>query len=85
MRTASRFPKIDGLFVPPRPTLVRAAPAGAEWVHEIKHDGYRMVAVRHEQDVRLRSRQYAALAKKRRDADKPAQVGPVSGGLEMRV
>ena len=34
-----------------------AAPAGAEWVHEIKYDGYRMVAVRQGRDVKLWSRQ----------------------------
>lgn len=36
---------------------MRAAPAGTEWVHEIKHDGYRMLAVRHGRDVKLWSRQ----------------------------
>ena len=27
------------------PTLVRTAPAGPNWLHEIKHDGYRTICV----------------------------------------
>jgi bifunctional non-homologous end joining protein LigD len=33
-------------FVPPAlPTLVAASPGGDEWLHEVKHDGYRVIAV----------------------------------------
>jgi bifunctional non-homologous end joining protein LigD len=33
-------------FVPPAsPTLVAASPSGDEWLREIKHDGYRTIAV----------------------------------------
>ncbi|MGD9738421.1 MAG: hypothetical protein AB7S41_02495 [Parvibaculaceae bacterium] len=33
-------------FVPPmKPTLVDEPPAGAEWIHEIKHDGFRTLLV----------------------------------------
>jgi bifunctional non-homologous end joining protein LigD len=33
-------------FIPPQvPTLVEAPPEGANWIHEIKHDGYRMQLV----------------------------------------
>jgi bifunctional non-homologous end joining protein LigD len=41
---------------PAQPTLVRTPPDGPEWVHEITHDGYRVVAVRQGDAVRLRSR-----------------------------
>jgi bifunctional non-homologous end joining protein LigD len=33
-----------------------APPAGADWVHEIKHDGYRMIVRRDGDSVRLYSR-----------------------------
>ncbi len=32
-----------GFIAPQIPTLVEAAPDGDQWVHEIKHDGYRTV------------------------------------------
>jgi bifunctional non-homologous end joining protein LigD len=33
-------------FVPPSlPTLVASSPGVVEWLHEIKHDGYRAIAV----------------------------------------
>jgi bifunctional non-homologous end joining protein LigD len=33
-------------FVPPAlPPLVAEAPGGGEWLHEVKHDGYRAIAV----------------------------------------
>jgi bifunctional non-homologous end joining protein LigD len=57
-RVASRFitARLDlrqaGLFdLPPTwiapaiPTLVRTAPSGPGWLHEIKHDGYRTICV----------------------------------------
>jgi bifunctional non-homologous end joining protein LigD len=37
-------------------TVVDAPPAGDQWLHEIKHDGYRIVARVEEGDVRLVSR-----------------------------
>lgn len=37
-------------------TLAETPPAGDEWLHEIKYDGYRIVARLHEGDVRLVSR-----------------------------
>jgi hypothetical protein len=34
-------------FIPTcQPTLAKAAPSGPEWLHEIKHDGYRLIALR---------------------------------------
>jgi ATP-dependent DNA ligase len=37
-----------------------APPSGAEWVHEIKHDGYRMIVWRDGDSVRLHSRNRTA-------------------------
>ena len=33
-----------GFIVPCQPLLVDKPPAGADWLHEIKHDGYRIIA-----------------------------------------
>jgi ATP-dependent DNA ligase len=33
-----------GFIEPVIPTITKTPPAGPEWVHEIKHDGYRLVA-----------------------------------------
>src|SRR5215471_4075115 len=38
------------------PTSAPSPPAGPEWLHEIKHDGYRMLAHRDGARVRLISR-----------------------------
>ncbi len=37
-------------------TLVDAVPEGDDWLHEIKYDGYRLVAIKNESDVRLYTR-----------------------------
>ena len=39
-----------------RPTLSDKAPTGPLWLHEIKHDGYRMIACKSGDQVRLWSR-----------------------------
>jgi hypothetical protein len=41
-----------GLYGPPCVFLARKAPQGSNWVHEIKHDGYRMIARRDGNRVR---------------------------------
>jgi ATP-dependent DNA ligase len=38
----SRSP--DGFIKPAQPTLVRKPPIGPDWIHEVKHDGYRLLA-----------------------------------------
>jgi bifunctional non-homologous end joining protein LigD len=44
-------------FVPPSlPTLVAKSPVGDEWLHEVKHDGYRAIAVVEEGRARVFSR-----------------------------
>ena len=47
------FPKA---LTPQLATLVDAVPAGDEWVHEIKFDGYRLVVLLRDGDVRLITR-----------------------------
>jgi ATP-dependent DNA ligase len=38
------------------PTLGKAVPAGPDWIHEIKHDGYRLIVQRDGNRVRLFTR-----------------------------
>jgi ATP-dependent DNA ligase len=45
------------LFQPCLPTRVKTAPSGPLWVHEIKHDGFRIVARKAGGVVRLYSKQ----------------------------
>jgi bifunctional non-homologous end joining protein LigD len=45
-----------GFIIPARPIMASRPPAGADWVHEIKHDGYRMIVRRDGPTVRLYSR-----------------------------
>src|SRR4051812_30588507 len=45
-----------GFIRPCAPILAQAAPCGPEWLHEIKHDGYRIVARRAGDRLRLWSR-----------------------------
>jgi bifunctional non-homologous end joining protein LigD len=45
-----------GFIVPAQPVLASKPPSGADWVHEIKHDGYRMIVRRNGPSVRLYSR-----------------------------
>ena len=46
----------EGFIKPCQPTLSDKAPSGPEWLHEIKHDGYRIIACRSGDRVRLWSR-----------------------------
>jgi bifunctional non-homologous end joining protein LigD len=45
-----------GFVMPAQPVLRLKEPAGTDWVHEIKHDGYRMIVRRDGPTVRLYSR-----------------------------
>jgi bifunctional non-homologous end joining protein LigD len=49
-----RFPA--GFVVPAQPVKASKPPSGPDWVHEIKHDGYRMIVRRDGPTVRLYSR-----------------------------
>lgn len=45
-----------GFIQPCAPVLYDVAPAGPLWMHEVKHDGFRIVAVKRGRDLRLWSR-----------------------------
>jgi ATP-dependent DNA ligase len=46
----------DGFIDPCIPTLSAKPPGGPDWVHEIKHDGYRLIVRREGKVVRLFTR-----------------------------
>ena len=52
----SRSKKRPGLIEPCIPTLVSKPPVGPQWIHEIKHDGYRLIARKQDKRVRLFTR-----------------------------
>jgi len=45
-----------GFIEPCQPSSAVAPPTGPGWIHEIKHDGYRMMALRDGERVRVLSR-----------------------------
>jgi bifunctional non-homologous end joining protein LigD len=45
-----------GFIVPAQPIRASKAPSGPDWVHEIKHDGYRLIVRRDGPTVRLYTR-----------------------------
>jgi bifunctional non-homologous end joining protein LigD len=45
-----------GFVIPAQPAKASKPPVGADWVHEIKHDGYRIIVRRDGPAVRLYSR-----------------------------
>jgi bifunctional non-homologous end joining protein LigD len=45
-----------GFIEPCNPTFSAKAPSGRQWVHEIKHDGYRLVVRKDGRRVRLFTR-----------------------------
>ena len=45
-----------GFIEPCIPTAARVPPSGPGWLHEIKHDGYRLIGRRERRRVRLFSR-----------------------------
>jgi bifunctional non-homologous end joining protein LigD len=45
-----------GFIVPARPILASKPPSGPDWVHEIKHDSYRLIVRRDGPTVRLYTR-----------------------------
>jgi ATP-dependent DNA ligase len=54
---ALRIKQLPAGFVSPaQPVLASKPPSGPGWVHEIKHDGYRMIVRRDGPIVRLYSR-----------------------------
>lgn len=55
-KPASRKHQPEGFLIPSQPTLSDRPPTGPKWIHEIKHDGYRLIAIRQNGVVRLWSR-----------------------------
>ena len=55
----------DGFIDPCIPTLAAKPPAGPGWVHEIKHDGYRLIVRRDGTAVRLFTRRTGSTTKPR--------------------
>jgi bifunctional non-homologous end joining protein LigD len=47
---------LSRLFEPCIPTRGTKVPAGPDWIHEIKHDGYRLIVQRQDNCVRLFTR-----------------------------
>jgi bifunctional non-homologous end joining protein LigD len=46
----------DGYMPPCIPTLAYKVPVGPDWIHEVKHDGYRLQVRREDDAVRLFTR-----------------------------
>ena len=53
----SRPPTFPAGFIEPcLPTSGKQPPSGPEWLHEIKHDGFRVIARKDDKRVKLYSR-----------------------------
>lgn len=48
--------RTSGFIVPCQPKPAREPPAGPDWLHELKHDGFRLQVVRDNERVRLLTR-----------------------------
>jgi len=59
-RLISRIMKLKrlpaGFVIPAQPVMASTPPSGPDWVHEIKHDGYRLIVWRDGSTLRLYSR-----------------------------
>jgi len=60
-RRCAYNPTSAAYFLPPRglpclPTKTDKLPSGSQWLHEIKHDGFRIIARKDGERVRLYSR-----------------------------
>jgi bifunctional non-homologous end joining protein LigD len=56
---SSRVTAAPGFIAPCLPTNTARAPAGPLWLHEIKHEGYRLSVRKHENRVRIFTRRGA--------------------------
>jgi len=51
-----RCGRTAGLIEPCLPSPAKVPPSGPDWLHEIKHDGFRLMAQRSAKGVRLYTR-----------------------------
>ena len=56
MLTGSRRTPPAGFILPAHPMLVDKPPSGPDWTHEVKHDGFRLLARKEGHRVTLWSR-----------------------------
>ena len=56
LRTVAPTRRPVGFVEPCIPTTARKPPVGPQWIHEIKHDGYRLIVCRRGDRVRLFTR-----------------------------
>jgi bifunctional non-homologous end joining protein LigD len=71
--------KPPGFILPCQPALAERPPAGLDWLHEIKFDGYRVIARKDGEQVRLWARtttDYSKAFTRMRDA-----IAALSGRL----
>jgi len=54
-----------GFIAPCLPTKTDKLPSGSQWLHEIKHDGFRIIARKTGAQVRLRRRSSSASVDRR--------------------
>jgi bifunctional non-homologous end joining protein LigD len=70
-----------GFIQPCQPTLVAYPPAGPDWLHEMKHDGYRLLARKDAGQVRLWSRHGADFTDKLPRIAEAVRALPVDNAL----
>ena len=88
-RTASQLQKLPGArkaplpeFIPPQlATLVDSPPAGDEWLHELKFDGYRMVCHLHRGKARFWSRNQKDWTEKFPNLSKALKAFPATAAI----
>src|SRR5262245_64900183 len=56
VRACCSVPSQPGFIAPCLPTKTDKLPSGSDWLHEIKHDGFRIIARKDGPRVRLYSR-----------------------------
>lgn len=62
--SASKVAPTTGFIEPCLPTPADRAPSGGDWLHEIKHDGYRLMVRKHEDHIRIYTRRGADWTKR---------------------
>jgi bifunctional non-homologous end joining protein LigD len=78
LRQAGLFDLPPSWIAPCMPTLVRTAPTGPNWLHEIKHDGYRVVCVVDQGNVSIYTR------RGHNWADRMPSIAQALGALKVR-